>query len=69
LSLTPKHQKIAELLRKVSNHSDAMSVLYIIGGCNGAGKTTSALRLLPQLAVTEYINLRLSTMKKKFGSG
>ncbi len=33
-----------------------MPDLYIIGGCNGAGKTTSAMRVLPQLECIEYVN-------------
>jgi predicted ABC-type ATPase len=33
-----------------------MPVLYVVGGANGSGKTTSALTLLPRLGVTEYVN-------------
>ena len=35
----------------------SMPNLYIIGGCNSAGKTTTAFRLLPDtLACMEYVN-------------
>lgn len=34
-----------------------MQQLYMIGGCNGAGKTTSAMSLLPEvLLCDEYVN-------------
>lgn len=34
-----------------------MPNLYIIGGCNGSGKTTVALNLLPNLlGIFEYVN-------------
>jgi len=33
-----------------------MSVLYVIGGANGSGKTTVALNILPVLGVLEYVN-------------
>lgn len=34
-----------------------MQELYMIGGCNGAGKTTSALSLLPEILLCEeYVN-------------
>lgn len=33
-----------------------MSIVYVIGGANGSGKTTSALSILPQLRVTEFVN-------------
>lgn len=33
-----------------------MPLLYVIGGSNGSGKTTSALTILPTLGITEYVN-------------
>jgi predicted ABC-type ATPase len=34
-----------------------MSTMYIIAGCNGAGKTTAAFSLLPDVFTTvEFIN-------------
>ncbi len=33
-----------------------MPQLYVIGGANGSGKTTSALTILPRLGVTEFVN-------------
>lgn len=34
-----------------------MTNLYLIGGANGTGKTTTALQILPQfLGVYEYVN-------------
>lgn len=33
-----------------------MPQLYVIGGANGSGKTTSALTILPTLGITEYVN-------------
>lgn len=33
-----------------------MPELYVIGGANGSGKTTSALTILPTLGITEYVN-------------
>jgi hypothetical protein len=34
-----------------------MPNLYIIAGCNGAGKTTSALTILPEiLSCKEFVN-------------
>jgi len=33
-----------------------MPNLYIIGGPNGSGKTTSALKILPQFVCKEYVN-------------
>jgi len=33
-----------------------MPVVYVIGGANGSGKTTSALSILPTLGVIEFVN-------------
>jgi predicted ABC-type ATPase len=33
-----------------------MPTVYVIGGANGSGKTTVALRLLLRLRVLEYVN-------------
>ncbi|MGG6270758.1 AAA family ATPase [Leptolyngbya sp. AN03gr2] len=33
-----------------------MPVVYVIGGANGSGKTTSALTILPALGVIEFVN-------------
>lgn len=33
-----------------------MSEIYVIGGCNGSGKTTFALNILPKLSNLEFIN-------------
>lgn len=33
-----------------------MPLLYVIGGANGSGKTTTALTILPGLGITEYVN-------------
>lgn len=33
-----------------------MPLVYVIGGANGAGKTTSAFSVLPSLNITEYVN-------------
>ncbi len=33
-----------------------MPFLYVIGGANGSGKTTSALTILPALGITEFVN-------------
>ncbi|MEB3826039.1 zeta toxin family protein [Phormidium sp. CCY1219] len=34
-----------------------MPEIYVIGGCNGSGKTTTAMQLLPNfLNVVEYVN-------------
>ena len=35
---------------------ESMPVVYVIGGANEAGKTTSALSILPSLGVIEYVN-------------
>lgn len=43
-------------LARGSVQTMCMSDLYIIGGCNGAGKTTSAMKVLPQLDCMEYVN-------------
>nr|WP_238718447.1 hypothetical protein [Petrachloros mirabilis] len=37
-----------------------MPDLYVIGGSNGSGKTTVALKLLPSLGVLEYIAMAIS---------
>lgn len=39
-------------------HADVMAspVLYIIGGCNGAGKTTFSRKLLPKVGVKRFLN-------------
>jgi predicted ABC-type ATPase len=42
--------------RKTIRLRDFMPVIYVIGGCNGAGKTTSALNILPRLSITEFVN-------------
>lgn len=36
-----------------------MPELYLFGGCNGAGKTTAALKLLPALGCTNFVNADL----------
>lgn len=35
---------------------DEQPVLYLIGGCNGAGKTTFARRFLPAAGVDLFLN-------------
>lgn len=36
-----------------------MPELYLFGGCNGAGKTTAALKLLPALGCANFVNADL----------
>ena len=36
-----------------------MPEMYLFGGCNGAGKTTAAMRLLPAMGCTNFVNADL----------
>jgi len=38
-------------------HTDSVPTMYIIGGCNGAGKTTASFTVLPELLhCYEFVN-------------
>lgn len=44
-------------MKKGCNFAITMKTLYIIAGCNGAGKTTASLTMLPEIwKCTEFVN-------------
>lgn len=40
----------------IVTHRDSEPTLYVIGGCNGAGKTTFACEFLPSVGVRRFLN-------------